>query len=64
VILVLQIAVARLKKYKSPDNDKILAELILAGGETLHFEIHKRVVSIWNKEELPEQWQESFIVPI
>jgi hypothetical protein len=27
-------------------------------------EIHKLVNSIWNKEELPEQWKESIIVPI
>jgi hypothetical protein len=26
--------------------------------------IHKLTNSIWNKEELPEQWKESIIVPI
>jgi len=26
--------------------------------------IHKLITSIWNKEELPEQWKESIIVPI
>jgi hypothetical protein len=26
--------------------------------------IHKLINSIWNKEELPEQWKESFILPI
>ena len=26
--------------------------------------IHKLIVSIWNKEELPEEWKESIIVPI
>jgi len=25
---------------------------------------HKIINSIWNKEELPEQWKESIIVPI
>jgi hypothetical protein len=26
--------------------------------------IHKLVSSIWKKEELPDQWKESIIVPI
>jgi hypothetical protein len=30
----------------------------------LHYEIHKLICSIWNKEELSEQWKESIIVPI
>jgi hypothetical protein len=44
-----------LKKYKSPGNDKIPAELIQAGGEMLQSAIHKLLSSIWNKEELPHQ---------
>jgi hypothetical protein len=27
-------------------------------------EVHKLIISIWNKEELPEEWKESVIVPI
>jgi len=38
--------------------------LIRAGGSIIRFEIHKLIVSIWNKEELPEEWKESIIVPI
>jgi hypothetical protein len=26
--------------------------------------IHKFITSIWNKEEMPDQWKESIIVPI
>jgi hypothetical protein len=26
--------------------------------------MHKLINSIWNKEELPDQWKESIIVPI
>ena len=40
------------------------AELIKAGDKTICQEIHKLIVSIWNKEELPEEWKESIIVPI
>jgi hypothetical protein len=44
--------------------DQIPAELIQAGGETLHLEICKLIMLIWNKEELPHQWKESVVVPI
>jgi hypothetical protein len=53
-----------LKKYKSPGSDEILEELIQAGGETLLSAIHKLINSVWNKEELPDQWKEPIIVPV
>jgi sorting nexin-29 len=53
-----------LKRCKSPGIDQIPAELIQAVGNTLHSEIHKLTNCVWNKEELPEQWKESFIVPV
>jgi hypothetical protein len=62
--LEVEIAIAKLKKYKSPGSDQIPSELIQAGGETLLSEIHKLINSVWNKEELPDQWKESIIVPI
>jgi hypothetical protein len=57
-------ATGKLKRYKSPGIDQIPAELIQAGGETLHSEIHKLIKLVWNKEELPHQWKESTVVPI
>jgi hypothetical protein len=57
-------AIRKLKSYKSPDNDQIPAELMKAGGEMLYSEIHKHICSVWNKEQLPQQWKESIIVPI
>jgi hypothetical protein len=36
-----EIAIAKLKKYKFSGNDQLLAELIQAGYETLWFEINK-----------------------
>jgi len=38
--------------------------LINAGGKTIRCEIHELIIYIWNKEELPEEWKESIIVPI
>jgi hypothetical protein len=48
-----EIAIAKLKSYKSPGSDQILAELVQAGGETLRSVIRKLVYFIWNMEELP-----------
>jgi hypothetical protein len=59
-----EVTIGKLKRYKSPGADQIPAELTQAGGETLHSEIHKLITLIWNKEELPDQWKESIVVPI
>jgi hypothetical protein len=60
----IEIHTAKLKKYKSLGSDQMSAELYHAGGETLVSVIHKLITSIWNKEEIPDQWKESIIVPI
>jgi hypothetical protein len=59
-----EMAIEKLKRHKLPDIDQIPAELIKAGGRTICSEVHKLINSIWNKQELPEQWKESIIVPI
>jgi len=59
-----ELAIEKLKSRKSPGTDQIPAELIKAGCRTICYEIHKLVISIWNKEELPEEWKESIIIPI
>jgi hypothetical protein len=61
---VAEVAIGKLKRYKSPGVDQISAELIQAGGEKLHSEIHKHIKLIWNTEELPHQWKEPVVVPI
>jgi hypothetical protein len=63
-LVEMEIAIGKLKSYKSPGTDQIPAELIKAGGETLYSEIHRLICCIWNKEELPQQWKESIIIPI
>jgi hypothetical protein len=63
-LVKVEIAIGKLKSYKSPGTDQIPTELIKAGGETLYSEIHRLICSMWNKEELPQQWKESIIVPI
>jgi hypothetical protein len=61
--LKIEIAITKLKRYKLPGSDQIPTELIQTRGETLWSEIFKVINSVWNKEELPDQWKES-IVPI
>jgi hypothetical protein len=63
-LIEVEITIGKLKSYKSSGTDQIPAKLIKAGGETLFSETHKLICCIWNKEELPQQWKESIIVPI
>jgi len=57
-------AIENLKSHKSPGTDQIPAELIKAGGKTICCEIQKLIISIWNKEEMIEEWKDSIIVSI
>jgi hypothetical protein len=59
-----EIAFAKLKRYKSPGSDLFPAELIQVGGEILCSKIHKLINSIWNKEKMPNQWQKSITAPV
>jgi hypothetical protein len=54
-LVEVEIAIGKLKSYKSPGTDNIPAELIKAEGETLYSEIHTLICCIWNKEELPQK---------
>jgi hypothetical protein len=57
--LEVETANAKLKKYKSPGNDDILAELIQAGGKIL-LSANPQTHSVWNNED----WKEFVIVPV
>ena len=59
-----EICFEKLKSHKSPGFDHIRTEVFMARSRTIRSEIHKLIVSIWNKEELPEDWKESIILPI
>ena len=52
-----EMATEKLKKEKNSVIDQIPEEIIKAGGGTNHSGIHTLINSIWNKEELPEQWE-------
>jgi hypothetical protein len=57
------LAIEKIKSHKSPSLDHLPAELIKACGKAIRCESHK-LISIRNKEELPEEWKKSIIVPI
>jgi hypothetical protein len=59
-----ELAMEKLKNHKSTRVDQIPAEPIKAGGGTICCGIHELIISIWNKEELQEEWRESFILLI
>ena len=63
-LIELELAKENLKWHKATGVDHIPSELIQAGGGKLYEVIHKLIVLIWNKEELPQEWKESIIVPI
>jgi hypothetical protein len=42
-LVEVEIAIGKLKSYKSPGTDNIPDELIKAGGETLYSEIHRLI---------------------
>jgi sorting nexin-29 len=53
-----------MKDNRAPGEDAITAELIKKGGKSLWENIHRLIVSIWNKGEIPEEWRTAFICPI
>jgi hypothetical protein len=59
-----ELAIEKLKRHVSPGIDQTPAELIKERGRTIRCEIHKSIICICIKEELPEEWMESINVPV
>jgi hypothetical protein len=59
-----QMGIEKPRRPKLPGRpiDQIPTELVKAGGRTFRSDIHKLIISVCNKEELPEQGKESIIV--
>jgi sorting nexin-29 len=56
--------VRKMKDNRAPGEDATMAELIKKGGKHLWENIHQLIVSIWNKEEIPEELRTAIICPI
>jgi len=52
-----ELGIEKLKSHKSPGTDQIPAEIIKVGGTTMHYEIYKLIITMWNKEELHDEWK-------
>jgi hypothetical protein len=63
-LVEVEIAIGKLKRYRSAGTDQIPTEMIKPGGKILCCEIHKLILSIKNNEELSQQWNEYSTVPI
>jgi len=57
-----ELAIVKLKSHKSPGTDQIPGEMIKVGSRTISSKIYQLIISIWNKNKLPEKWKESIIV--
>jgi len=52
-----ELATEELKCQKTSGIDQIPTELIKTGGRTICYQIDKLTISIWNKDEFPEEWE-------
>jgi hypothetical protein len=59
-----ELSIEKIKGHKSPGIEQIPVHLIKARGRTFGCEIPKLINSIWNKEEFPEEWKKSIVLPI
>ena len=49
--------IRKLINNKAPSPDNIVPELIKEGGQKLKHRIHTLILKIWEKEELPVDWE-------
>ena len=54
----------KLRNNKAPGPHNIISELIKEGRQKLENRIYKLILKIWEKEELPADWENSIICPI
>jgi hypothetical protein len=59
-----EMAIKEIQRHKSSVIDQIPAELIKTRGRTIRCYVHKLINYIWNKDEWPEDWKKSIILPI
>jgi hypothetical protein len=56
--------IQKLRNNKAPGPDNIISELIKGGGQKLKHRIYMLILKIWEKDELPADWENSIICPI
>jgi len=56
--------IRNLKESRAPGEDLITAELIKYGGRKLWTNIHQLIKTIWETEQMPQEWRTAIISPI
>jgi hypothetical protein len=54
----------KLKSNKAAGTDNVPPEFITSGGRTSKQKLYTLILKIWDKEQLPTQWNEGNIHPI
>jgi hypothetical protein len=62
-LVEVEITIGKLKSYKFPGIDQILAKLIKAGGKTLHSEIYHTIIEESPSYQLPTKFYLTFFWP-
>ncbi len=57
-------SVNKLKNNKAPGSDNIPGELFKYGGDALCMRLHELIVMIWEREEMPEEWELGIMCPV
>jgi hypothetical protein len=60
----LQGVIRNLKNNRAPGEDSITSELIKYGGRKLCYRIHQLITTIWETEQMTQEWGTAIICPI
>lgn len=60
----IQEIIKTMKNNKAPGEDGICAEILKAGGIELAKKLHKIILQVWEREDIPEDWRNAIIIPI
>jgi hypothetical protein len=56
-VFEVELAIEKFQCHKSSGIDQMPSELIKTWGRIICYEIHECIISVWNKEQLPEKWK-------
>jgi len=58
------VVIRNLKNNRAPGEDSVTSELIKYGGRKLWNRIHQLITTIWDIEQMPQEWGTAIICPI
>ena len=57
-------ATCNLKTNKAPEEDDIIAEVIINASQELKQKLHAFIYKMWRDEKLPDDWKVGLILPL